>query len=41
MEKVCKEHREKPAIMYGQCIGCELDSGDYTECNNDASAERK
>ena len=25
MEKVCKKHREKPAIMYGQCIGCELD----------------
>ncbi len=25
LEKVCKKHRVKPAIMYGQCIGCELD----------------
>jgi len=25
VKKVCKKHREKPAIMYGQCIGCELD----------------
>lgn len=25
MEKVCKKHREKPAIMYGRCIGCELE----------------
>ena len=25
MEKVCKKHQKQPAIMYGQCIGCELD----------------
>lgn len=25
MEKVCKEHQKTPAIIYGQCIGCELD----------------
>ena len=25
MEKVCKKHLEKPAIMYSLCIGCELD----------------
>lgn len=22
---VCKKHREKPAIIYGKCIGCEID----------------
>lgn len=25
MEKVCKKHQETPAIMYGECIGCELE----------------
>lgn len=23
--RVCKKHREKPAIIYGKCIGCEID----------------
>lgn len=25
MTKVCKQHIEKPALIYGQCIGCELE----------------
>jgi len=22
---VCAKHKKKPAIIYGQCVGCELD----------------
>jgi hypothetical protein len=25
MSKVCKQHIEKPALIYGQCIGCEIE----------------
>lgn len=25
MGKVCKKHLETPAVMYGECIGCELE----------------
>lgn len=25
MSKVCKKHIEKPAMIYKQCIGCELE----------------
>lgn len=25
MTKVCSKHQAKPAIIYGQCIGCEVE----------------
>lgn len=25
MSKVCKKHRENPALIYNQCVGCELE----------------
>ena len=25
MSNVCEKHRCEPAIIYGQCVGCELD----------------
>lgn len=26
MSKVCEKHKEKPARIYSQCIGCEVES---------------
>lgn len=26
MSKVCKKHRENPARIYSQCIGCEIEN---------------
>lgn len=25
MSKVCKKHRDNPALIYNQCVGCELE----------------
>lgn len=26
MGKICKKHLEKPTVIYGECVGCEIDN---------------
>ena len=26
MDKICLKHRDNPARIYGECVGCEIDS---------------
>lgn len=25
MTKICEKHKSEPAIIYGECVGCEID----------------